>query len=79
MEISYRRVTDKLRKGTLPADDPVKGWCSNGSGLPCAGCDDVISSGDAEHEVVMSDGRSLRFHVKCAGVWRILKQARSHE
>jgi hypothetical protein len=74
-----QRIRDKLWQGTLPADDPVKGWGSNGSGLPCAGCDDVILSSDAEHEVEMSDGRALRFHVKCAGLWRVLKQARSRE
>ena len=79
MDPASQRITDKLSQGTLPAEDPVMGWGGNGSGLPCAGCDMEISSSGAEHEVEMSDGRALRFHVKCAGLWRVLKQARSRE
>jgi hypothetical protein len=79
MDMASQRITYKLWQGSLPADDPVKGWGSNGSGLPCDGCDDVISSSDAEHEVEIRDGRALRFHVKCAGLWGVLKQARSYE
>jgi hypothetical protein len=46
-----------------------------GSGLPCDGCDAVIASSEPEHEVEMPDGRTLRFHIACTGLWRALKQA----
>ena len=69
------RIMDKLWQGTLPADEPVKTWGGLGSGLACDGCDAVITSSDPEHDVEMPDGRTLRFHVACAGLWRVLKQA----
>jgi hypothetical protein len=28
---------------------------------------------EPEHEEEMSDGRTLRFHVACDGLWRVLK------
>ena len=59
----------------LPADDPVRLRGGLGSGLPCDGCDAVIASSEPEDEVEMPDGRILRFHVGCAGLWRALKQA----
>ena len=46
-----------------------------GSGLTCDGCDAPITSSEPEHEEEMSDGRTLRFHVACDGLWRVLKQA----
>lgn len=69
------RITEKLWQGTLPADDPARLWGGPGSGLPCDGCDAVISSSEPEHEVEMPDGRTRRFHVACCGLWRVLKQA----
>lgn len=69
------RITEKLWQGTLPADDPAKLWGGPGSGLPCDGCDIVISSSEPEHEVEMPDGRTRRFHVACSGLWRVLKDA----
>ena len=75
MAAASARITEKLWEGTLPADDPAKFWGGKGSGLPCNGCDTVISSSEPEHEVEMSDGRTLRFHVACSGLWRVLKDA----
>jgi hypothetical protein len=69
------RITEKLWQGTLPADDPAKLWGGPGSGLPCDGCDAVISSSEPEHEVETPDGRTRRFHVACCGLWRVLKEA----
>jgi hypothetical protein len=69
------RITEKLWQGTLPADDPAKLWGGPGSGLPCDGCDAVISSSEPEHEVETPDGRTRRFHVACCGLWRVLKDA----
>jgi hypothetical protein len=39
MDEAGRRITDKLWRGTLPADEPVKTWGGRGSGLKCDGCD----------------------------------------
>ena len=50
-------------------------WDGKGPGKSCDGCDERISSSDAEHEVAIPDGRTLRFPVACAELWRALKQA----
>ena len=55
MDAASERITDKLWQGTLPADDPVKLWGSNASGLAGDGCDEVVPSSDPEHEVEMAD------------------------
>jgi hypothetical protein len=75
METASERITHKLWVGTLPVDDPVKTYGGLGSGLKCDGCDGLILSNGPELEVDMPDARTLRFHVACAGLWRVLKQA----
>ncbi len=55
MDAASERITDKLGQGTLPADDPVKLWRGNASGLAGDGCDEVVPSSDPEHEVEMAD------------------------
>jgi len=75
MNTASERITDKLWRGILPADEPVKTWGGTGSGLKCDACDDSIPSRDPELEVDMPDGQTLRFHVACEGLWRVLKQA----
>jgi hypothetical protein len=50
-------------------------WGGDGSGLPCDGCDMVIPVNHLEHEIEMPGGHTLRFHVACAWLWRVLKQA----
>ena len=74
MDAASARITEKLWQGTLPSDDPTKFLGGKGSGLPCDGCDTVISSSEPEHEVEMPDGRTLRLHVACSGLWRVLKE-----
>jgi hypothetical protein len=75
MDEAGRRITDKLWRGALPADEPVKTWGGYGTGLTCDGCDEVISATEPEHDMEFADGRTLRLHVACAGLWRVLKQA----
>jgi hypothetical protein len=70
------RIMDKLWQRILPTDGPVKTWGGYGSGLPRDGCDVAITSTEPEHEVEMADGRTLRFHVACDGLWRVLKETR---
>jgi hypothetical protein len=69
------RIMEKLWQGTLPTDEPVKLRVGLGSGLKCAGCEVPILPSEPEHEVEMTDGRTLHFHVDCACLWRVLKQA----
>ena len=73
MDAASARIMDKLSQCTLPTDEPVRRWGGFGSGLPCDGCDVAITSTEPEHEVEMADGRTLRFHVACDGLWRALK------
>lgn len=75
MDTASARITDKLWDGTLPAGEPAMLRGGKGSGLRCHGCDMVISPSEREYEVEMPDGSSLRFHVACYGLWRVLVQA----
>jgi hypothetical protein len=70
------RIMDKLVQGTLPAADPAKLWGGYGTGLLCDGCDVAITSNEQEHQVEMPNGRRLRFHDPCHGLWRALKGSR---
>jgi hypothetical protein len=47
-----------------------------GSGLLCDGCDAAITSNEQEQTVAMPNGRTLRLHVPCHGLWRALKESR---
>ena len=46
-----------------------------GSGVTCDGCDAPILPSESEHEVEMPDGRTLRFHIACRGLWQVLQKA----
>jgi len=72
MEEASRRITDKLWRRILPSEEAVKG-SGVGSGLKCDGCDRPILPSEPELEVEMSDSRTLRFHVACGGLWRVLR------
>jgi hypothetical protein len=69
------RIMDKLLQGTLPAADPLKLRDSYGAGFICDGCDAAITSNEKEQQVEMPNGRTLRFHVPCLGLWRALKES----
>jgi hypothetical protein len=75
MDDASARITAKLWEGTVPADEPVQTWGGRGSRLDCDGCDVPILPSESELESDMPDGRTLRFHVACDGLWRVLKQA----
>jgi len=75
MDTPSERITDKLWLGTLPSDDPLKTWGGSGSRFKCDGCDVPILPSESEIEVDMLGGRTLRFHVACDGLWRVLKEA----
>ena len=75
MDANSGRITHKLWLGMLPSAEPVKVWGGMGSGKACDGCDEAIPATEAEHELDFADGRVLHFHVACAGLWQVLKQA----
>jgi hypothetical protein len=74
MKTPSERIRNKLWLGTLPSDDAVNTWGGPGSGFKCDGCDLVISLEEYEHELLMSNGRVLRFHVVCSNLWRIFRE-----
>jgi len=74
MDEAPRRITDKLWRRVLPSEEAVKVWGGLGSGLKCDGCDVSILPSEPEVEVEMPDARTLRFHVACDGLWRVLKR-----
>jgi hypothetical protein len=51
-------------------------WDGYGTGLPCDGCDVAITRSKQEQELEMPNGRTVRFHVACHGLWRALKESR---
>jgi len=69
-------IMEKLFRGSLPATDPLKVLIGYGTGLTCDGCDEVVSASAQEQEAEMPDGRILRFHISCHGLWRTLKDTR---
>jgi len=72
MDAGSKRITEKVWRGALPTGYPVKIRGSFGSGLACDGCDQIITPSQPEHEVEMPDGHTLRLHVACSGLWRVL-------
>jgi hypothetical protein len=73
MDAASERITDKLWRSILPADEPVKTWGGRGSGLDCDGGDVPILPSESELESDMPVGRTLRFRVACDRLWRVLK------
>jgi hypothetical protein len=75
MEVASQRIRDKLCRGIPPNVAPVKTWAGYGTGLSCDGCELSIGSTEAEHEVELESGRTLRFHVARASLWQVLRTA----
>ena len=65
-----RLIPDKIARGVLPTRAPLKVWVGNGSGRPCDGCGQTITPTDMEHELDFPGGARIRFHVRCAAIWR---------
>jgi len=74
MNPASRRIAEKIAARLLPAiADPVRVWEGFGIGLPCDGCDLPILPSEAQQDLGLPDGRTLRFHVPCATDWRRLR------
>ena len=76
MDLASQRIRDKLWSSILPNVEPLGTWAGYGTGLPsCDGCDLIIGEQDVEQEVELRDRRTLRFHVRCAALWQVLRMA----
>lgn len=77
MDPAAQRIRDKLWYGLLPNVAPVKtSGVGHGTGHKlCEGCDATIWPKEPEQEVELEGGRTLRFHVACAGLWQVLMSA----
>lgn len=75
MDLASQRIRDKLWSGALPNAEPVKTWAGYGNGTTCDGCELSIEPKQPEHEIEVEDGRTLHFHVACAGLWQVLRTA----
>src|SRR5262245_36051691 len=66
-----QRFRNKLDAGFLPTSAPEKTLAGSGSGQPCDGCDEPIEGMQAACERSYADGRTLRFHLGCAGLYEM--------
>ena len=67
MDAASKRITDKLwRALCLRARRRTR---------RIAGPSEAITSKEPEYEVEVPDGRTLRLHLACNGLWRVLKPA----
>ena len=53
MDEASRRITDKLWRRILPANEPAKTWGGRGSGLNCDGCVVPILPSESELEALL--------------------------
>jgi hypothetical protein len=60
----------KLAGKQLPRRSPRRAWYGDGAGLPCDGCDDIITRAEIQVEVVFSGIVPLRLHAGCFVCWR---------
>jgi len=71
-----KKIRDRMDNGTLPVDRPEKMHVRFGQGNPCKGCDQPIIPAQVEYEFGTADGRKIRFHLGCAGVWEAERRRR---
>jgi hypothetical protein len=76
MDPASQRIRDKLWYGLLPNVAPAKTQGAIGTGHTlCDGCDATIRLKEPERNVELADGKTLHFHVACAGLWQVLRTA----
>jgi hypothetical protein len=73
MDAASQRIAEKLAARILPGTEPHAAWRGFGIGLRCDGCDRPVLPSEEQRELVLPDGRTLRFHAPCAEEWRRLK------
>jgi hypothetical protein len=71
-----RRIRDKMDTGFLPCDAPTKMYAGFGKGALCDGCDEPILPAQVQYEFDSDDGRVIKFHLGCAGLWEAYRRMR---
>lgn len=71
-------VRDKLDAGTLPYDDPVKLCAGQGSGQPCAVCEQPILRAEVEYEPQYDGRPAIHLHTGCHGLWEAERNRSRH-
>jgi hypothetical protein len=71
-----QKIREKMDAGVLPRDAPPKMYAGYGKGEPCAGCETPILPAQVEYEFEAGDGRTIRFHLGCAGLWEAERRRR---
>ena len=69
-------IREKMDLGVLPSDKPSKMYAGHGTGEPCEGCETPIVPAQVEYEFEAPDGRAIRFHLGCAGLWEAERRRR---
>ena len=68
-EALARIIRSNLAEGTLPHDDPQTVAARNGSGEPCAACDQPIRLSQIELEAHYRNWPTISFHFGCYRIW----------
>ena len=71
-----KKIRDKMDTGVLPRETPAKMYTGFGSGELCDGCETTIFPAQTLYKFDASDGRVIRFHVGCAGLWEGYRRIR---
>ena len=71
------RIRDKMDAGLLPHDAPPTTMHAHfGMGALCDGCDEPILPAQVQYEFDADDGRVIKFHLGCAGLWEAYRRVR---
>ena len=73
MDAGSQRIAEKLAARLLPGTESSAMWEGFGIGLRCDGCDQPVLPSERQHDLVLPDGRTIRFYASCAAVWLRLK------
>jgi len=72
-----QKIREKLDSGDLPRHAPEQMLAGFGSGKPCNGCETPILAAHAEYEFDAGEGRVIRLHLRCAGLWEAYRRRRA--
>ena len=64
-----RKIREKMEGGALPREAPSKMSAGLGKGDLCDGCETPVLTAQVEYQFEASDGRVVRLHLGCAGLW----------
>jgi hypothetical protein len=67
------KIRERLDRGTLPHEPPGKMYAGHGENQLCDGCDEPIGPSQVQYEFD-ADGRTIRFHLGCAGLWEAYRR-----